>query len=117
MAGDPGYILPKGSSCSASLWMVRLCDQLILFTHNIWLACNQQVQDIHQQQEISSALCIIHYQFSQGLSDLLPSDYFYVMPGPHSFTLHQVLNLPLDDQHLWLHAVENTRARGRGILS
>ncbi len=56
----------------------------------------------------------IHSQFRQGITDLLPADYFYVTPGQPGFTLHQVLELPLDDQQLWLHAVRNARTRGQG---
>jgi len=110
------YYHSQGSSCSASLWMLHLCCQLILFTHTVWLSCNQHVQDIHRQQEISSICQTIHHQFFQGVLDLLPSDYFYIMPSPQGFTLNQVLNLLPDDQHLWLHAVTNARIRGQGLL-
>jgi len=102
-----------GSSCSAALWMVHLCHQLILVTHTLWLSCNKQVQAICHQQDLVSTHTAIHMQFWQGIWDLLLSDYFYVTPGPEGFTLCQVLDLPLDDQKLWLHAVQNARVRGQ----
>jgi len=44
------YYSSEGSSHSTSLWMVHLCHRLILFNHTtIWMAQNQQVQDIHWQ--------------------------------------------------------------------
>jgi len=105
----------QDSSHLASLWLVRLCPQLILFTHTVWLAHNQLVRDIQQQQETSLTHRAIHHQFSQGVLNLLPSDYFYTMPSPQGFTLTQVLNLPPDDQQLWLHAVTNARIRGQDL--
>jgi len=101
-----------GSAGSGALWMVRLCHQLILVTHTLWLSRNEQVQAIRHQQDLVSTRTTIHAQFQQGIRDLLPSDYFYVIPGPEGFTLCQVLDLPLDDQKLWLHAVQNARVRG-----
>jgi len=104
-----------GSSCSATLWMVHLCHQLIQVTPTLWLSHNKQVQAICHQQDLTSTLATIHAQFRQGIWDLLLADYFYVTPGPEGFTLRQVLDLPLDDQKLWLHAVQNAWVRGQSL--
>jgi len=99
------YYSTKGNPQLATLWMDRLCRQLILITHAMWLAHNQQVQEAHRQQELASLTTAIQEQFRLDLSDLLPPGHFYVTPGPQGFSLQQVPELPIDDQQLWLHAV------------
>jgi len=101
-----------GSTRSATLWMTRLCRQILLITHALWLSRNHQVNLLLRQRDLSATIASIRDQFRQGTTNLLPIDHFYVMPGPQGFSLQQVLDLPLDDQQLWLHAISNARARG-----
>ncbi len=81
-------------------------------THALWLSQNHQVNLTLRQQAISSTIVAICDQFRQGTTNLLPIDHFYLMPSPHGFSLQQVLDLPLDDQHMWLHVISNARAWG-----
>ncbi len=101
-----------GSTRSAALWMSRLCRQILLMSHALWVSRNNQVNSILRQRELSATTDAIRSQFQQGTTNLLPIDHFYVTPGPQGFSLQQVLDLPLDDQQLWLHAVSNARTRG-----
>ncbi len=109
------HYMATESSRSATLWMSRLCRQLILLSHAMWLSRNHQVFLAQQQQTLTSTREAIHLQFQQGTTNLLPVDQFYVTPGPQGFSLQQVLDLPIDDQQLWLHAVSNARTRGQNL--
>jgi len=100
---------------SAVLWTSRLCRQLILLSHAMWLSRNHQVCLAQHQQELTSTREAIHIQFQQGTTNLLPVDHFYITPGPDGFSLQQVLDLPIDDQLLWLHAVSNARTQGQNL--
>jgi len=102
-----------GSPQSATLWLHCLCRQLIIFSHAMWLSRNQQVQELLCQQECHSLRAAICSQFRLGLMDLLLADHFYVTPGPQGFSLQQVLELPQDDQQLWLQAITNAREHGQ----
>ncbi len=101
-----------GSARSAALWMARLCRQILLMTHTLWLSWNHQVNLLLRQRDQSATLASIQDQFCQGITNLLPINHFYVMPDPQGFLLQQVLDLPLDNQQLWLHAISNVHARG-----
>jgi len=109
------YYRSVGSPHSATLWMSRLCRQLILISHAMWTSRNQQVIQVRRQQAIAATLDDIRTQFTLGTQHLLPVDQFYVTPGTNGFTLQQVLDLPPDDQLLWLHAIRNAQARGREL--
>jgi len=111
------YYVSIGSHCSASLWAVRLCRQLVQFTHAIWLARNQQVLEARCSREFQQARSEILEQFHLGIHSLLPVDQFYVALGPHGFSQERVLNMTLDDQLLWLQALRNARLRGAEQLS
>ncbi len=101
-----------GSTCSATLWMSWLCRQILLMSHALWVSWNNQVNLLLRQIDLLATIDAIRSQFQQGTTNLLPIDHFYVTPGPQGFLLQQVLDLPLDDQQLWLHAVSNVRTRG-----
>jgi len=81
-------------------------------SHALWVSRNNQVNLLLRQRDLLATLDAICSQFQQGTTNLLPIDHFYVMPGPQGFLLQQVLDLPLDDQQLWLHAVSNVHTRG-----
>jgi len=88
---------------------------MLSFTHTLWLSWNEQIWNICHQQEMTSMQAAIHSQFRQGITDLLPTDYFYVTLGQPGFTLCQVLELPLDDPQLWLHAMQNAQTCSQGL--
>jgi len=96
-----------GSLRTAALWSVRLCCQLLQFTHDLWLDRNHHVLQAREQTALAVAQQEIAEQFHLGIQHLQPNDQFYVTPGPNGFSLAQVSNLPLEDQQLWLQAVRN----------
>jgi len=81
-------------------------------THAMWLSCNQQVGLVQWQQTLTSTRAAVWDQFQQGTTNLLPVDQFYMMPGSHGFSLQQVLDLPPNNQLLWLYVVSNAQTRG-----
>jgi len=85
-------------------WMSHLCCQLILISHAMWMLHNQHIIQVWWQQDLASTLVDIRIQFSLGTQHLLLVDQFYVTLGTNGFTLQQVLDLPTDNQLLWLHA-------------
>jgi len=64
LAIQAAHYFSSGSSCSASLRLVHLCHQMLLFTHTLWLSRNEQVWNTyatkkkwfpHEQQSIPSS--------------------------------------------------------------
>jgi len=43
LAIQAAHYSSKGSSRSASLWLVRLCRQILSFSHTLWLSRNEQI--------------------------------------------------------------------------
>jgi len=105
-----------GSLCTAALWSVHLCHQLLQFTHDSWLDCNHHVLQAREQTALAVARQEIAEQFYLGIQHLQLDDQFYVTPGPNGFSLEQVSHLPLEDQQLWLQAVHNARIHGQEHL-
>jgi len=110
------YYSSSRSKCSVQLWQVRLCHQVLQFTHKIWLARNHQLTLNQQQQASTQSATDIVDQFHQGTTDLLPEDHFYISQGSQGFSLAQVLDMSFKDQQLWLHAIRNTRLQGQEVL-
>jgi len=106
------YFTSIGSQKSAMLWAVWLCWQLLQVTHAIWIAWNQQIFEVRQQQETESVHHDILEWVHLATQNLLPVDRFYVTPGPNGFSQARVLGLPLDDQITWLQAVHNAHLCG-----
>jgi len=57
------YYSSTSSPRSASLWMVRLCRQIFLMTHAMWLSRNQQDSLIQRQCALTSNIAVIWDQF------------------------------------------------------
>jgi len=66
--------------------------------------------------DVLTAIC---REFELGHQNLLPADHFYLSrePDVEGFSLQHVLDLRLPDQQLWLHAVQQARARGSRVLA
>jgi len=109
------YYSQSGNSRSATLWAKRLCQQLLQFSHNLWLSRNHQVKAIRQTQELTQLDLAIREEFAQGTTSLLPVDHFYVRPiAPgHGFDLQSVLAMDISDKRLWLSALRDARSRGQ----
>jgi len=98
---------------SSCLWAKHLCLQLLHLTHSIWLSWNQQLQEQWEFAKQQLAETTIHQEFECGTFNLLPQDTFYIKF--EGFTLTSVLALPLLDQQLWIHSIQNTHARGSAL--
>jgi len=118
-SSQASYWLAKHSSKSPKLWACQLCRRLLHITHAIWLFRNQQVQSQLLVTQTQETLAAIHTEFALGHLHLLPADHFYLSQDSDTegFSLQQVLDLPLPDQQLWLHAVRQARTRGSCILA
>jgi len=93
---------------SMALWAVCLCCQIIQMSHTLWLDCSHHVLVQRQLTASTVAYLAIEAQFCLGLQHLLPKDHFCITPGPHGFSLDQVLALNHEDQQLWLQSVQHT---------
>jgi len=91
-----------------ALWAVCLCCQIIQMSHTLWLDCSHHVLVQRQLTASTVAYLAIEAQFCLGLQHLLPKDHFCITPGPHGFSLDQVLALNHEDQQLWLQSVQHT---------
>jgi len=102
---------------SSHLWAKRLCLQLLHLTHSVWVSRNQQLQVHRESAEQQLAEATIRQEFERGTLNLLPQDTFYVQRSSpfEGFTLASVLALPLPDQQLWIHSIQNARARGSAL--
>jgi len=70
-----------GSTWLAALWMVKLCHQIILMTHALWLSQNHQVNLFLRQWYLSWTIASICNQFWQGTTNLFPVNHFcYTRP-------------------------------------
>jgi len=109
------HYLALASTRIAMLWAKRLCQQLLSFSHSMWLLCNQQIKSLWIAQEISQLDLAIRDQFNLGLQDLLPTDQFYVVRESDSqgFDLASVLAMDISDKCLWLATIQDARERGR----
>jgi len=109
-----GYWRAQGSQKSSKYWARCLCQWLVQITHDIWVFWNQQIQSQLSETHIWDMGASIQHKFDIGLQDLLPADFLYVSLSPHlaAFLLPQVLALPLQDQELWLHALQQVCAQG-----
>jgi len=126
-----GHLLPLWESSQASFWLTNdyskspkhwahhLCQWLLQATHATWLARNQQVQSQHLEIQMQDVLTAIWGEFELGHQNLLPADYFYLSIESDSdgFSLQYFLDLPLPDQQLWLHALQQARACGSHALT
>jgi len=101
------YYHTISSQCSATLWSVQLCRQLIQSTHSLWLDRNTHVLHAQQQMALAMTHQEVAKQFQLGLQHLRPDDHFYMTPRLNCFSEAQVHALPLDNQQLWLKAVRN----------
>ncbi len=110
------YYHTISGQCSATLWLVKLCCQLIQSTHSLWLDHNNYVLQAHQQMALTTTHQEVAKQFQLGLQHLCPDDHFYMTLGPNGFSLDQVCTLPLEDQQLWLKAVCNACVHGHKHL-
>jgi len=126
-----GHLSPLWESSQASYWhehhsskspkhcTCQLCQCLLHATHASWLLRNQQIQShllATQMQDVLTAIC---RAFKLGHQNSLPADHFYLSREPDSegFSLHQVLDFPLPNQQLWLHAVQQAHTRGSRVLA
>jgi len=82
--------------------------------HMIWTFCNQQIQSHLLETQVQDITTAIHHEFNLGHQDLLPEDQFCIATTPDlgSHTLQSILNLPLEDQQLWIHATQQAWAHG-----
>jgi len=118
-SAQASYWLSHHSSKSPKLWAHQLCQRLLNATHATWLLRNQQIQSHLLETRTQDLLTAICSEFDLGHQNLLPSDQFYLSQDPDSdgFSLQQVLDLPLPDQQLWLHLVQQARACGAQTLA
>jgi len=107
------------SSKSPKHWARQLCQRLLQATHATWLLRNQQIQSHLLETQAQDIITSIRTEFKLGHQNLLPADHFYLSRDPDldGFSLQQVLDFPLPDQQLWLHAVQQAHARGSRILA
>jgi len=100
-------------------WAGQLCQRLLQATHATWLFRNQQIQSNLLETQTQDVLTAIRREFEIGHQNLLPTDHFYLSRelDVEGFSLQHVLDLPLPDQQLWLHAVQQARARGSRVLA
>ncbi len=101
---------------SARLWAIHFFRQILQLSHMMWCTHNEQVLKARQHIESQALRRDIVSQFQLGSLHLLPSNLFYITPGPHGFSQDQVLSLSSDDQFIWLNAIRNARIRGQEQL-
>ncbi len=118
-SSQASYWQERLSSKSPKHWARHLCQRLLQATHATWLLRNQQIQSHLLEAQTQDVITSIRSEFELGHQNLLPANQFYLSRDPDSegFSLQHVLDLPLPDQQLWLHSVQQARTRGARILA
>jgi len=113
------FWLDCNSSISPQHWARGPCQCLVQATHAIWLFQNQHVQSQLLKVQTRDILEAIWHEFDLDHQDLLPADHSYLTmaSGTDGFSLQDMLDLPLPDQQLWLHTLQQARAQGSHILT
>jgi len=108
------YLSSLESNPTALMWAKQFCQQLLQFSHSLWLSHSIQIKSLWQDQELLQLNLAIRAQFDLSVQDLLPTDHFYVIRESENqgFDLESVLAMDLSDKHLWLSAIQDARLRG-----